>query len=587
MRDGQALLDEAIEQHRIGNFDAAYVLYNRVLAVQPDHWDALYLSGTALLQLGRYEDCIAVLKRVVDARPDVADAANNLGIAFEALGRDDEAAHCFEAAIRARPEYSQAHFNLGRLFERRKSIQQAERCYREVLQIDAGDVTARFRLASLLWHQNRLHESERWYRDVLFYDPTHVDALVNLGGVLAELNRFPEAAACFEQVVAWRPDYHQVHSNLSNVYEAQGRIPAAIAAARRSVELRPDYAAGWNHLGVAKRSSHEIDGAVDAFCKSLQLEPNVALAEFNLGATLLLAERYREGWPYYARGVERLCSVSDHAALPRWNAEPLNGRTLFVYADQGFGDTIQFSRFLKEAKERSSGTVVFECQPKLRELMATCAGADRVVEPNSSCVEADAQIPLAALPGLLGVGADDLGLCVPYLRSEFEPSPEILKRVSRADRFSKTVGLVWQGNPKQARDFVRSCPFEKLRPLLELSHVLFVSLQVDEPGRKQLSEAFPAKRPANLVDASEFLEGFSATAAVMKVLDLVVTVDTAIAHLAGALGLPVWTMLCHTPDWRWHLDRTDSPWYPTMRLFRQPNWGDWDAVVHEVADSLG
>ncbi|MGE3317186.1 MAG: tetratricopeptide repeat protein, partial [Planctomycetaceae bacterium] len=399
----------------------------------------------------------------------------------------------------------------------------------------------------------------------------------------AEQNRPEEAAREFTQALELRPDFPELHANLSHVYEQLGRLNVAVASAERAVELNPDFAAGWNNLGIALRSAHRIEDAIAAFRKAVALSPDFALAEFNLGSTHLLAGNYAEGWPLYARRVESLGAASRETVVPRWQGERLEGQSLLVCADQGFGDAIQFARFLKQAKDRSGATIVFECQPKLRELMTTCAGADVVIAARDPLPSIDAHIPLAVLPSILRIDSTQLSEHVPYLQSQDRPPGKL---ANLAERSRKLIGLVWQGNPKQQRDAVRSCPLRKLIPVLETPGALFVSLQVDDPGHRQLVELFPSGLPENLIDAREELHGFAETAALLAQLDLVITVDTSTAHLAGALGLPVWTMLCHTPDWRWHLDRNDSPWYPTMRLFRQPAWGNWDAVAEEICTNL-
>jgi hypothetical protein len=372
------------------------------------------------------------------------------------------------------------------------------------------------------------------------------------------------------------------------VRERQGRFDEALAAAQRAIELRPDYPDAFNNLGMVFLSMHRLDEACGAFRRALALKPDFVLAEFNLGTTLLLAENYAAGWSGYRHHGRLGEPAASGPALPEWNGRPIPGKCLLVFADQGFGDAIQFARCLPNCRTQSEARTVFCCQPALVRLFSGLPGPDEIVadEPlAAAAAEAacDFQIPLASLPGLLGVTIETAGIGVPYLWPPDDMRSDLADVLGRAPANALRVGLVWQGNPRQTRDAVRSCPLQKLLPLLESDRVTFFSLQTDEKGRNQIAELRVGDR---LIDVGGSLRDFAETAAVLARLDLLITVDTATAHLAGALGRPVWTMLCHTPDWRWHLKRSDSPWYPTMRLFRQPCWGDWDSVVAEIRDCL-
>jgi hypothetical protein len=324
-------------------------------------------------------------------------------------------------------------------------------------------------------------------------NPADVEWQTGLGYALTRQERLDEAATLYEEILRAQPEFVELHNNLSYISERRGRLEEAVASAERALELRPEYADGYNNLGTAFRSQHRLDDACEAYQKALGLQPEFPLAEFNLGTTHLLAGRYGEGWAGYERRAETLPTPPRRFDKPRWGGEPLSGRTLFVVADQGFGDTFQFARFLSEVKARSQARVILECQSDVKSLLQGMTDVDVVVSDEEPTPEFDCWISLTNLPGLFDVELDTLPADVPYLVSEAEAMTE---------------------------------------------------------------------------------------------LDLIITVDTATAHLAGALGRPVWALLCHTPDWRWHLDRDDSPWYPTMRLFRQPSWGDWGSVISEVTNAL-
>jgi Flp pilus assembly protein TadD len=577
------LLRSVLDEQRRGEIAPAEAKYREIVAARPEQWDAVYLHGTALLQLGRFVVEIEVFQRLEKLRADLPDVQNNLGVAYQALGDGDRAARAYQAAINLRGDFDRAYFNLGRLKEQQGLFAEAEAWYRHAAQLKPADASYRLHLAGSLGKQSKWDETDRVLRDAANADPANLDLRINLAYALIQRERLDEAAEIYRHVLAQRPDYHEVHSNLAFVRERQGRFDEALTAAQRAIELRPDYADAFNNLGMILRSMHRMDEAARAFRSALVRKPDFVLAEFNLGTTLLLAENYAAGWSGYRHHGHLGDAATAVAALPEWDGRPISGKRLLIYADQGFGDAIQFARFLPRCKTQSEARVVFRFQPALGPIFARLAGVDESVPEGAAAAACDFQIPLASLPGLLGVTIETAGIGVPYLRPPEKMRSELAELLGRAPADSSRVGLVWQGNPRQTRDVVRSCPLEKLLPLLKSDRATFFSLQTDELARKQIAELHVGDR---LIDVGGSLRDFAETAAALARLDLLITVDTASAHLAGALGRPVWTMLCHTPDWRWHLNRSDSPWYPTMRLFRQPRWGDWDSVVAEIRDCL-
>lgn len=578
--ESETLFQQAVGKHRAGDVRGAAELYRHVLTQENANVDARYLLGTALLQLGEFAESIACLKDVVAARPDVADAHNNLGIACKADGDWEQAARSFQAALKINPEYVEALFNLGTVMQQRGLFADAAKCFRHALRLTPADNESRFSLAVALKSQGNWDEAETLFRGCreAGYDDPDLD--VHLAFVLARQEKLDEAADVYRAILARRPEFAEIHSSLSYIDERRGRLGEALAAAQQAVELKPDYAEGHNNRGIALRSLHRLDDASAAFARALELRPDFALAEFNLGTTHLLAGDYARGWPGYERRAEALGEQPRSFPAPRWNGEAMPGRRLFIFADQGFGDTIQFARFLGIAKQRSEATIVLECQPRLLPLLETCAGTDEVVTDTGVAPPFEKWISLSSLPGVFGTTLPTIPTEVPYV---FAPGPlrdELADVLNRLEGPRK-IGLVWRGNPEQARDTVRSCPAETFARILDVDDVDFVSLQVGDGDSRGL-----AKNGARIAEAGSVLRDFADTAALISRLDLVITVDTATAHLAGALGVPVWTLLCHTPDWRWGLTGETCPWYPTMRLFRQPAWGDWDAVIGQVVASL-
>jgi Flp pilus assembly protein TadD len=565
-----------------GDLAGVAARYERVLATDPEQWDALYLYGTALLQLGRLREAIDIFQRAAMLRPGIPDVYNNLGVAYQGLGEVDEAVRAYRSAIEFKPDFDLAHVNLARLLASAGRFAEAEISLHRAVQIKPADVGYRLQLAGVIGRQEKWQQAARVLEEALDLQPHNLDLKMNLAAALVHQERLDEAVCVYRAVLGERPDFGEAQSSLAFALERQGHLSDALEAAERAIELRPDCAEAHNNLGIVLRSQHRLDDACRAFRTSIELKPDFALAEFNLGTTLLLTGRYFEGWAGYRQHARVAGAVPPGPTSTEWDGRPIPGRRLLVYADQGLGDTIQFARFLSLCKQRSQAQVVFRCQPPLGRLFAEWHDIDEFGTNEDDIPECDLHIPLASLPGLFGLTIEQVGKGVPYLQRP-APLPPRIGDLIGLRTTQRRIGLVWQGNPRQARDIVRSCPLEKLIPLLEIPGIRFFSLQCEAVGRSQLATSPAADR---LVDVGALLDDFADTAAVLDQLDLLITVDTAIAHLAGALGRPLWTMLCHTPDWRWHLDRSDCPWYPTMRLFRQPAWGDWDAVIEQIRAAL-
>ena len=578
-----AQLQDAIERHHAGELNEAEKAYRSIIEQAPDRWEARYLLGTVLLQQNRFSESIPFLARAASEQPSVPDIPNNLGVAYKALGRWKEATQAFQCAIQANADYVPAWHNLGTLMADRGIPVDAEKCFRRAIDITPQNPELRRRLADSLNTQQKWPEAEAEYQQILSQEPDNLTVLVNCGFVLVRQEKLDEAAAIYRRILAMRPDYCEIHNNLSYVAERLGKFDEAIAHGRDALAIRPGFADAHNNLGVARRSMHRLEEARDEFQKALELRSDFALAEFNLATTRLLAGEYAEGWTGYERRLEAIGLAPREFSQPRWNGAAIPGKKLLVHADQGFGDTIQFARLLVDVQKRSGARITLECQSELVRLFDGLAGTDQVIAAGEALPPCDVHIPLASLPGVLGITLDNLPANVPYLQAPDKPRPELQTLIDGAASDSLKVGIAWQGNPAQAHDALRSCPLSHWLPLKDVANVVFFSLQTDEAPLSQLTEL---SGDWEIIDVGTHLKDFADTSAVLAQMDLIVTVDTALAHLSAAMAHPTWTMLCHTPDWRWHLDRTDSPWYPTIRLFRQPAWGDWASVITDVRSEL-
>jgi len=499
---------------RDGDTDAAEAAAQPALDAAPGHPDALHARALIEHRRGHGEQALRLLDlAIAGGVGDLAAALGNCGVVLASLGRHEDAIQRFERAIELAPGFVHAHVNLG----------------------------------SSLFHTRRIEAAMAAFERALAIDPNMPDAINCYGAALRATGRHTEARACFERAVA----------------------------------LDPTNVNALNNLGLAFKDEGALGEALRCYDAVLARAPDFVDAHWNRGLALLTLGRLRRGWPGYAWRLKRAQLLQQGLVRqfvePAWDGAPFHGKTLLVHAEQGFGDTLQFVRYLPAVKERG-GDVILECQPELHRLLEGIAGADRVAAPGEGSRHFDLQVPLLSLPGIFETDLASLPASpIPYLSA---PTSAARSWRARLRGPGLAVGLVWAGSPSHINDRNRSLALQALAPLDRVP-CRYYSLQKG-------AAALGGERPAGpaLVDLAPELGDFADTAGCLAALDLLVSVDTAPVHLAGALGRPVWNLLPSAPDWRWMLDRNDSPWYPSMRLFRQPRPGDWASVIGEVAAAL-
>jgi Tfp pilus assembly protein PilF len=461
-------------------------------------------------------------------------------------------------------------------------LAQAEQLYRAVLRADPRQAEAHLRLGLLCQARGRPAEELACYAAAVRCRPEYAAAHANLGAALLEQGRPAEARASLEQAVRLRPELAAAHNSLGVALQQQGQPAAALACFQQALRLRPDFAEAHNNLGNALQAQGKLDEALASFDEALRLQPDYADAHLNRAQAWLLAGEYERGWPEYEWRWRCKEFVPPPCPPPLWDGSPLAGRTVLLRAEQGLGDTLQFIRYAALVRQQGA-TVVAECQKPLLRLLAGCPGIDRLIAPGLPLPEVDCQVPLLSLPGLLGTTLATVPATVPYLDADAGLVAHWAEQLRSLRGFK--IGIAWQGNPSYSSDRTRSLPLAEFAPLAQIEGVQLISLQKG-PGAEQLRAAgqFPVLDLGGRLD--ETAGAFMDTAAVMKNLDLIITSDTAIPHLAGALAVPVWVALRFVPDWRWLLHREDSPWYPTMRLFRQSRPGDWPEVFERIAAAV-
>ena len=644
------LFNQAFRRHQSGDLAPAEKLYRQILQADPWHADAWHLLGHIAVQVGQHDAAVEYIGQALRLKPECAEAHNNLGIVLREQGKLEEAEASCRESLRLKPGFVNAHHNLGNILSRQGKLEEAEACYRQALRIEPSYAEARNdlgivlgeqgkleeaeascrealclkpgyaeaynSLGNVLWRQDKLAEAEASYREALRIKPGFANAHNNLGVVLRDQGKQKEAEASFREALRLKPGYAEIHANLGNVLRKEGKLEEAEACyrealrlkpglaeacnglglvfsdhdkledaeanCRKALRLKPDFVEAHNSLGSVLERQGKLEEAEVCYREALRLKPRYADAHVTLSLHLLLRGNFTHGWAEYEW---RLLIRDDlrTALPPSWDGSALNGQTILLQAEQGLGDTFQFVRYARVVQAKG-GRVVLQCQPALTRILATCPGVDQVLGEGAPLAAPHLTAPLLSLPLLCRTTLETIPAEVPYLA--VDPARVHSWRARLAAFPGLKVGICWQGNPKFKEDRLRSVPLASFAPLAAVPGVCLVALQRG-PGLEQIAQQSEHLSIVDLPGRSEDLaEGWLDTAALIQALDLVISVDSAVVHLAGALGAPVWVALPFIPDWRWLLDREDSPWYPTLRLFRQRKPGDWPEVFQRLGVAL-
>jgi tetratricopeptide (TPR) repeat protein len=438
-------------------------------------------------------------------------------------------------------------------------------------------------VAGRLWQgAGRLSEAEGCYRRAIELQPGHARAHNNLGSVLHMQGKLAAALVAYRRALDLDPSLPQANQNYASIVRDGGALARAAEDYHRYTQTNPHDAMAFNDLGNTLRELGQHDEALAAYGRALALKPELAEAHFSRSFVLLLLGDYAAGWKDYEWRwrIPALNAPARRFAQPIWDGGELPAGTILLHAEQGLGDTLQFVRYAPLVAQRCA-QVVLECQPELKDLLQRVSGVQRVLAKGEALPAFAAHAPLMSLPGIFGTTLDTVPWSGAYVHADAARIAS-WREFTPLDDGRLRVGLVWAGRPQQWDDRKRSIELQLLAPLAQ-ENVSFYSLQKGEAAA-QAAAPPPGMR---LIDLSPRILDFSDTAALTSLLDLVITIDTSVAHLGGAMGLPTWVLTAHAPDWRYHLGRDDQPWYPTMRLFRQERDGDWSGAIAKAAEELG
>ncbi len=562
---------------RLDRLEDAETAFARAVELHPENWEAWFNLANTLTDLARLDEALDAYRQAIRLDPHNAEMHNNLGIALRLAGRADEAIDAFQRAIAISPGNARAQDNLGNALADLKRHRQAISAFIEAIRLVPDYADAHFNLGNVYRDLVQGAEAAICYQTALDIQPENLQARAALGLALHMMGRFPAAEEALSLVCHERPEDAMAWGNLGNLLRDAGDLEGALASLDKGLSLDPDAPRLRANKALALLHAHRLDEAISAYRGALGIEPENEPLRSNLAQALLLAGRLAEGWEDFEARLDEPEMAALLARLPgrRWAGEEIAGKSLLLACEQGLGDAVQFVRYALALHE-AGARLAIAAPARLVRLLKSLPVPAEVLAIDAALPQAELNAPLLSLPHLGRDRFDDIPAPSPYLFAEPDLVEQWAGRLGREAGLK--IGLAWQGNPAYQGDRARSIPLASLAALTEGGEARFFSLQ-KEPGRDQLSHLGGGAAIEDLGGELDLTDAFVDSAAVIANLDLVITSDTAIPHLAGALGRPVWMLLPHTPDWRWRLAGTRCPWYPTMRLIRQPAPGDWTSAV--------
>ena len=593
--DIEKRLNQAVALHQAGKLPKAEQLYQQVLADNPRNSDALHLLGVIAYQVGKHEISVNLITNAIEIDSQQVEAYNNLGIVFKEQGKLEESVQAHHKAIEIQPDHAEAHYNLGDTYQKQGKLEESIQAYYKAIEIQPNYVEAYNNLGIALKEQGELELAIQAYHKAIEIQPNYVEVYNNLGIALKGQGELELAIQAYHKAIEIQPNYAEVHYNLGNAYQEQKKLELATQVYHKAIEIQPNYAEAHNNLGNAYQEQGELELAIQAYHKAIEIQDDFAEAHNNLGQILLLLGYFRQGWEEYEwRWQCRNFSIGQrNFPQPLWNGSNLQGKSILVWAEQGIGDEIMFANLLDSLKKISSHIIV-ECEIRLVAFFQRSFPETQFVPrenpPNSRLLNSniDYQVPIGSLGQWLRPDEDSFKQNrQSYLTTCTDKSEQIKKRYQSLAADSILIGISWKSTgAKQKQTLSKSTTLKDWTSILSQQGCCFINLQYGdiEPELEQFQEETGLKIYCDQeIDALQNLDDFATQ---VSALDLVVSTSNTTAHIAGALGKRVWTLLPYMPNWRWMLNRNDTLWYPHMRLFRQNTIGDWRDVFQRVALAL-
>ena len=577
------LVQQGLNLHQRGNLNDAQNIYEQILSIQENNFDALQLLGALFAQVKKYPQAIKFLSKAIIVDPNHAGCFSNLGISFQKLRRLEEALSSYDKAISLQADYAEAYSNRGAVLQELKRFDEALSSYDKAISIKGDYAEAFNSRGTVLEELKCLEEALSSYHKAISINKDYTEAYYNHGNVLHKLKRLEEALSSYDKAISLHEDYAEAYSNRGLVLQDLKRLEEALSSYDKAISLHEDYAEAYSNRGTVLEELKRLDEALSSYEKAISINKDYAEAYWNSSICYLLAGNFNEGWARYewrwqSKSISKTAGIRKFSQ-PLWlGTEVLKDQTIFLYAEQGLGDTIQFSRYVSLVAGLGA-KVVLEVQPSLVKLLSYLEGISQIISKGDKLPNFDYQCPLMSLPLAF--------------KTELKTIPSVSKNISTdekkvekwqailGEKTKPRVGIVWSGAVNHKNDLQRSLKLSQLITHLP-SDYEYLSLQkeISDVDKEVLIECCKIKH------FGDDLKDFTDTAALCELIDIVISVDTSVAHLAGTLGKNTWVLLPYSPDWRWLLDRNDSPWYSSVKLYRQEKINDWESALVNIESDL-
>jgi tetratricopeptide (TPR) repeat protein len=573
------MVQTGLAHHLANQVEPAERLYRQVLAIEPSHPDALHLLGVLVAQRGEHQQALPMLQQAVALVPMIGEFHRHLADVYALLNRHAEAFDVYVKAIQLDPNDVLSLYAAARSAAQLGRDAQAAECLQRLTQLQPNSATTWADFGIVLTRLNQLPQSvEALQRSIAIESTGH--ALTGLSDALRQLNRVDEATEPARRGAELQPEVAWAQIAYGNVLQVLARFDEAVDHYRKALAIEPGHFDAINNLGLTLLKMGQPVEALKTWDEAVEKHPDNANLRANRSLAILTLGNLARGFAEYESRFESLAFRSTpQPSKPRWRGEDVRGKTILLSSEQGLGDTIHFARYVPMIAQ-TGARVVIACPPEIKDLLLTVKGVAEVRSRGDADPQFDYWVPMASLPFHFKTTLENVPAEVPYLHADAARIEKWRSRLAGEGIFK--VGIVWAGSPLHQNDRSRTCRLEQFFPLARIEGVRLFSLQKGPAAQAVLG----APAELKLTALGDELRDFSDTAAVLEALDLLIAVDTSVVHLAGALGRPVWTLLAHGPDWRWLMEREDSPWYPTMRLIRQPKVHDWKSVFERLEREL-
>jgi tetratricopeptide (TPR) repeat protein len=576
----------------LGQIDEAIASYKKSVALEPQKVEFLFMLASSLMQKGKLEEAIRTYNRLLELHPEDANTYFDLGCIFRDRGELQASIHNYRRALAIDPHDAQASFNLGNVLAQQGEYERAVTAYQAAIALDPKYVKAHAGLGLAYMKLCQLDLAIATYRIALRLNDNQAEVWCNLGDALTQKGEYEQAIQCLQKSIELKPEFASAYCNLANTSFLSGNLQKALEYSHKALALNPEFPEAHNNLGLILYMQNQIEDAIACYDKALAINPNHVNAHWNKALALLKSGDFVRGWVEYEYRWQSDFMPPPNFSQPVWDGSSLVGKTILLVAEQGFGDMMQFVRYVPLVAAYG-GQIVVQCPAALIKLFLHCDRIAQLVEADSELPTFDVYAHFMSLPRILGTTLETIPDRIPYLQipPSLYPKDDLHLQISECDRLK--VGIAWASGYKDEtiallKDYKkRSCPLSYFVELLRVPGVTFYSLQVGKDAADLYDYLSDGVDNQIITDLSNRIDDFADTAAIIDCIDLVISVDTSIVHLAGAMGKPTWVLLPFASDWRWLLERQNSPWYPqNMRLFRQPRAGDWQSVFREVLIAL-